>query len=92
MSSHYAYFVPSAARNSGSYFLGTPARSARTWVTASQKVSSTLSLDRPTTSTFGTLASSRRPTLASGVAASDKPVWERRGRQLEEIDGETCSQ
>jgi hypothetical protein len=47
-------------------------------------------LNRPTTSTFGTPASSRRTTLASGVAASDKSVWERRGRQREEIDGEVC--
>ena len=47
MSSRYAHFIPSAARNSGDYFLGTPASSARTWVTASQKISSTFSLDRP---------------------------------------------
>ena len=33
---------------SGSHFLGTPARSALIWVTVSQKISSTLSLDRPT--------------------------------------------
>ena len=51
---------------SGSYFLGTPARSALIWVTVSQKISSTLSLDRPTTSTRGTPATSRRTTLASG--------------------------
>jgi hypothetical protein len=64
--------------------------SALIWVTASQKIASTFSLNRPTTSTFGTPASSRRTTLASGVAASDKSVWERRGRQREEIDGEVC--
>ena len=29
----------------GSYFLGTPASSARAWVTASQKISSTFCLD-----------------------------------------------
>ena len=33
--------------NSGSYFLGTPASSALAWVTASQKISSTFSLDTP---------------------------------------------
>ena len=37
MSSCHAHFVPSAARNSRNYFLGTPANSALTWVTASQK-------------------------------------------------------
>ena len=47
MSSRYARFVPSVAQNSGSYFLGTPASSALTWVTVSQKISSTFSLDRP---------------------------------------------
>ena len=44
MSSRHARFVPSVAQNSGSYFLGTPARSARTWVIVSQKISSTFSL------------------------------------------------
>ena len=39
---------------SRNYFLGTPANSALAWVTASQKISSTFSLDRPTTSTFAT--------------------------------------
>ena len=53
------------------YFRGTPARSALTWVIVSQNSSSTFSLDRPTTSTFGTPASSRRTTLASG---SESPV------------------
>ena len=49
-----------------SYFLGTPARSARTWVTVSQKVSSTFSLDRRTTSTLGALgAILHRPCLAA---------------------------
>ena len=60
--------------NSGSYFLGTPARSARTWVTASQNSSSTFSLDRPTTSTLGTPASSRRTTLSSGQRVSGPPL------------------
>ena len=75
MSSRYAHFFPSAARNSGSYFLGTPARSARTWVTVSQKISSTFSLDRPTTSIFGTPASSRRTTVASGSASPVHHSW-----------------
>jgi hypothetical protein len=45
-----------------------------TCVTSSQKISSTFSLNSPTTATFGTPASSRRATLGSGVAASDKSV------------------
>ena len=47
MSSRHAHFFPSAARNSGSHFLGTPARSALTWVTVSQNSSSTFSFDTP---------------------------------------------
>ena len=38
MSSRHARFVPSVAENSGSYFLWTPARSARTWVIVSQNI------------------------------------------------------
>ena len=68
MSSCYADFFPSNARSSGSYFLGTPARSALTSVMVSQTSSSTFSLDSPTTSTLGTPVSSRRTTLASGSA------------------------
>ena len=60
---------------SGSYFLGTPANSALAWVTASQKISSTFSLDRPTTSIFGAPASSRRTTLASGSASPVHHSW-----------------
>src|SRR5258705_5166642 len=59
-SNRHAHFVPSNTRNGGDYFLGTPARSARAWVTASQKISSTFSLDRPTTSILGTPVISRR--------------------------------
>ena len=66
MSSLYAHFIPSVAQNIGSYFSGIPARSARTWVIVSQNSSSTYSLDRPTTSSFGTPATSRRTTLGSG--------------------------
>src|SRR6185312_3723450 len=68
-------FLSIRRRDSGSYFLGTPARSARTWVTASQKISSTFSLDRPTTSTFGTPVSSRRTTVASGSASPVHHSW-----------------
>jgi hypothetical protein len=56
-------------------FLWTPARSARAWVTASQNISSTFSFDRPTTSIFGTPASSRRTTLASGSASPVHHSW-----------------
>ena len=40
-------FLSIRCTESRSYFLGTPASSARAWVTASQKISSTFSLDRP---------------------------------------------
>ena len=54
---------------------GLPASSALTWVTVSQKISSTFSFDRPTTSIFGTPASSRRTTLASGSASPVHHSW-----------------
>ena len=75
MSSRHARFFPPSAQSSGSYFLGTPARSALTWVTVSQKSSSTFSLDSPTTSILGTPASSRRTTLASGSASPVHHSW-----------------
>ncbi len=66
MSSCHGRLFPFAERTNGIYFLGTPARSARTWVIVSQKISSTFSFDKPTTSTFATPATSRRTTLGSG--------------------------
>ena len=75
MSSNYARCFPSTGRNGGSYFLGTPARSALTWLMVSQNSSSTFSFDRPTTSTFGTPASSRRTTVASGSASPVHYSW-----------------
>ena len=69
-------FLSICCMESGIYFLGTPARSARTWVMVSQNSSSTFSLDRPTTSTFGTPAVPGAPPWPRAVAASDKPVWD----------------
>ena len=62
MSSRHAQFFPSSAGRGRNHFRGTPARSALTWVIASQN-SCTLSFERPATSTLGTPASSRRTTL-----------------------------
>ena len=59
----------------GNYFRGTPARSALTWVIVSQNSSSTFSRDKPTTSTLGTPASSRRTSLASGRASPVHHSW-----------------
>ncbi len=52
-----------------------PASSALIWVTASQKISSTFSLDRPTTSIFGT-----RPVPGA-------PPWRRAGRRRSTTPG-----
>ena len=68
--------VPSAARNSGSLF---PRDSGQVGPGLGDRVpedlSSTFSLDRPTTSTFATPASSRRTTLASGSASPVHHSW-----------------
>ena len=53
---------------------GLPARSARAWVTASQKISSTFSLDRPTTSTFATPASFPAHHLGLGQRLPGPPL------------------
>jgi hypothetical protein len=60
MSSRHVHFLLFGAPRSGNYFRGTPARSGLTWVIVSQNSSSTFSFDSPTTSTFGTPASTRR--------------------------------
>src|SRR6476619_3525502 len=75
MSSRHNQFFPSSARRGRNHFRGTPARSALTWVIVSQKSSSTFSLDRPTTSTLGRPANSRRTTLASGSASPVHHSW-----------------
>jgi hypothetical protein len=91
MSRRNACFVPSDARKTGGHFLGIPASSALIWVAVSQKISFTFSLNQPDHPHLRHQGkSSRRTTLASGVAAPTNRVWEHRGRQREEIDGETC--
>lgn len=71
MSSCHAHSCSLAARNSGSYFLGTPARSARTWAwcpsTTPPLLGETHHLDS------GYPGQSRRTTLASGSASRVPP-------------------
>src|SRR6516164_1920592 len=75
MSSHHAHFFLLVTYESGNYFLGTPARSALTWVIVSQNSSSTFSRDRPTTSTRGVPVNSRRTTFASGSPSPVHHSW-----------------
>ena len=67
MSSLYAHFIPSVAQKYWKLFLGNP-RQVGPYLgdRVPRNSSSTYSLDRPTTSTFGTPATSRRTTLGSG--------------------------
>src|SRR6516225_6312358 len=75
MSNYHAHLFLLVTQMGGNYFRGTPARSALTWVIVSQNSSSTLSFDRPATSTLGIPASSRRTTFASGRASPVHHSW-----------------
>jgi hypothetical protein len=58
----------------GSSFSGIPARSGRTWVIVSEIGPATFYSDRPTTSIFGSSATSRRTIWGSGSTSPGPPL------------------